>query len=87
MKFKVGQRVKCIAEHDGNIDIIGKTGKIICHIDENLYGIEFDKEIEHGHNCRDIDVDTMKEVYGKDGHCWNIRAKKLRPYNKNKRVE
>jgi hypothetical protein len=87
MEFKIGQRVICTESHDDNFDIINRTGKIIAHISKTLYGVEFDKEIEQGHDCGEIDIDTDTIVRGKYGYCWNIRERKLKLYNKNKRVE
>lgn len=65
MKFNVGDRVKCISEHDNNVLIINKIGKVL-YSNELSSCIEFDDFID-GHADRG----------GKDGHVWNIRNTKL----------
>lgn len=69
-KFKVGDRVKCIAAHDGNKAIVGQKGTVRGVAD--LFGIvsvEFDNDV-HGH--------TLQSPYRcEDGHGWNIHASKL----------
>lgn len=69
-KFKVGDRVRCIAEHDGNAAIVGQKGTV--RYIGNTFGIisvEFDNDV-HGH--------ALQAPYRcKCGHGWNINACKL----------
>ena len=64
MKFKVGDRVRAIAEEDGNTDIVGQVGTVR-EINPDFYGVEFDNDIG---GC---------SFHGKFGHCWNIPGSKL----------
>ena len=51
MKFKVGDRVRAIREHDMNKRIVGKTGRVVSERDEdNEVGVAFDDYI-NGHCC------------------------------------
>lgn len=66
MKFKVGDRVTCIKDFDGNSSITGESGKVIKSKEgffNSLYCIEFDNDIK-GHSGNDI------ERLGENGHCW-----------------
>ena len=69
-KFKVGDRVKCIAKHDGNGAIVGQKGTIrYVGTTFNIISVEFDNDV-HGH--------SLQEPYRcKYGHGWNINADKL----------
>lgn len=69
-KFKVGDRVKCIKEYDDNKDIVGKVGTIR-EISLPSYIVEFDNEIEKGHNGFGV---------GKKGYCWNFNINKAPQY-------
>ena len=71
MKFKVGDRVRAIAEYDGNTEIIGQVGTVR-EIDADFYGVEFDNDIG---GC---------SFHGKFGHCWNIPESKLEKVSANK---
>lgn len=72
MNYKVGDRVKCICDVDDNEDIVGKKGKIvnIQDLEYYEYGVEFDEEIEHGHDAGDK---------GKKGHCWFMGDDDIEP--------
>lgn len=71
-KFKVGDRVVAIENHD-NADIKGKSGKVVCA--GNNIGIEFDKLIKTtsgttiGHTCGGN---------AKHRHGWYVPAHKLK---------
>lgn len=69
-KFKVGDRVKCIAEYDGNEAIVGQKGTVrYVGTTLNIISVEFDNDV-HGH--------ALQEPYRcKCGHGWNIDADKL----------
>lgn len=78
MKFKVGDRVRAVKNHDGR-DIIGKIGTVKT-VDDNLsypFGIEFDKNIG-GHAC---------SGKGKNGHCWWCPESVLEPVCNNGEIE
>lgn len=69
-KFKVGDRVKCIAEHDGNGAIVGQKGTVRYVGDFGIISVEFDNDV-HGH--------TLQAPYHcEQGHGWNIDAYKLK---------
>ena len=57
--FKVGDRVKCIADYDGKRSAINKCGKVV-HITEFRVGVMFDEPIQ-GHSCGG---------HTKDGYGW-----------------
>lgn len=71
-KFKVGDRVRCIAEHDGNTHIIGQEGTVRAYY--TAFGecaIEFDNDV-HGH--------SLNSSYRcEHGHGWAIPPEKLVP--------
>lgn len=76
-KFKVGDRVRCIVEVDGNKYVKGKVGTIKTTIggDPMSYGVEFDDQIRGGHRCacrRDAGSCT-------DGHGWWCLGRDLEP--------
>lgn len=50
-KFKVGDRVKCIAEHDGNEAIVGQKGTVRYAGDFGIISVEFDNDV-HGHTLQ-----------------------------------
>lgn len=66
MKFKVGDRVKCVKCYDGNIEAVGKVGTII-DISPCRYLVEFDVNVG-GHSGNEC---------GKSGHCWWLRDEHL----------
>lgn len=68
-KFKVGDRVKCIAEHDGNEAIVGQKGTIRYVGDFGIISVEFDNDV-HGHALQ-------APYHCEQGHGWNIDAYKL----------
>lgn len=70
--FKVGDRVRCIAEHDGNIHIIGQEGTVRAYYPAfGECAIEFDNDV-HGH--------SLNFSYRcKHGHGWSIPPEKLVP--------
>lgn len=59
MKFRYGQRVKCIAEADNNKTVIGLTGTVlntgVSVVDEQdeWIGVAFDRPIMNGHGLID----------------------------------
>ena len=61
-KFKVGDRVKTIAQSCGNKKVFGEIGTIRI-MDDDCYLVEFDNDID-GH-----DGNTAR-YHGKDKHCW-----------------
>lgn len=68
-KFKVGDRVKCRAKHDGNEAIVGQEGTVRYVGYYNIISVEFDNDV-HGH--------ALQAPYRcKHGHGWNIDADKL----------
>ncbi len=68
-KFKVGDRVKCMAKHDGNEAIVGQEGTVRYVGYFNIISVEFDNDV-HGH--------ALQAPYRcKYGHGWNIDADKL----------
>lgn len=67
-KFKIGDRVKCIREHDDNNNIVNKEGTVVGNDDyESRVAVEFDKNI-YGHDC------AKRAKYN---HGWNIPSSKL----------
>jgi hypothetical protein len=71
-KFKVGDRVRCIAEHDGNTHIIGQEGIVrACYPAFGEFAIEFDNDV-HGHS---LNFSYRCE----HGHGWAIPPEKLVP--------
>lgn len=69
-KFKIGDRVKCIAKHDGNGVIVGQKGTVR-HVDTvfNIISVEFDNDVR-GHALQ-------APYHCEQGHGWNIDADKL----------
>ena len=67
MKFKVGDRVKCINDGGCGKNLSGKYGTIKVKHDDSPYGVEFDKYI-CGHTC---------DGYAKNGHGWNCEESML----------
>lgn len=68
-KFKVGDRVKCMAKHDGNEAIVGQEGTVRYVGCYNIISVEFDNDV-HGHALH-------APYHCKYGHGWNIDADKL----------
>lgn len=69
-KFKVGDRVKCIAKHDGNQHIVGQEGTVRRVGDVfGIISVEFDNDV-HGH-------DLQYPYHCAKGHGWNISSEKL----------
>lgn len=69
-KFKAGDRVKCIAEHDGNSHIVGQEGTVRWVGDiPGIISVEFDNDV-HGH-------DLQYPYRCAAGHGWNISSEKL----------
>lgn len=69
-KFKIGDRVKCIAEHDGNEAIVGQTGTVRYTLSTSgEVAIEFDNNVD-GHAL----TATLK---CEKGHGWYVAAEKL----------
>lgn len=70
-KFKVGDRVKCIAKHDGNTYIIGQVGTVLSYSDVfNAYGVVFDNDVNG------IAISSVNNVC-EEGHGWFIPPEKL----------
>lgn len=66
MKFKVGDRVRAIREHDMNERIVGKTGRVVSERDEdNEVGVAFDDYI-NGHCCDGSVIDGYGWYVGVD---------------------
>lgn len=53
MKFKVGDRVKCINDGVWGKNLLGKYGTIKVKYDDSLYAVEFDEYI-YGHGCNGL---------------------------------
>lgn len=69
-KFKVGDRVKCIAEHDGNRHIVGQEGTVRRVGDIlGIASVEFDNYV-CGH-------DLQSGCHCKYGYGWNVAPEKL----------
>lgn len=69
-KFKIGDRVKCIAAHDGNSHIVGQEGTVrgVGGV-LGIIPVEFDNDV-HGH--------ALQYPYRcANGHGWNISSEKL----------
>jgi len=51
--FKVGDIVKCVKEHDSNLNIVGKTGKIVYinTSDETIICVEFYNDVNDTYHC------------------------------------
>jgi len=71
-RFREGNRVICMAQHDGNYDIINKVGTIKQHERMNGILVEFDSKIKNGHDG------NMVNKHYKGGHCWYINQSKLK---------
>lgn len=74
LKFEdavVGMRVKANRQYDGNQEIIGETGTIICK-NKVTFTVEFDKPLGGCHSARG---------YGKANRCWNYREVSFRCSN------
>lgn len=67
--FKVGDRVKCIAAHDGNRYIVGQEGTVrdVC----GIVSVEFDNDV-HGHALE-------FPYFCARGHGWHVPPEKLVP--------
>lgn len=61
MKFKIGDRVKCIDDGVWSKNLSGKYGTIKVKHNDSLYAVEFDEYI-YGHGCNGL---------AKYGHGWN----------------
>lgn len=70
-EFKIGDRVKCIAAHDGNSHIVGQEGTVrSVAATLNTVAVEFDNYV-HGHALR------PSSSHCEPGHGWHITADKL----------
>ena len=76
-KFKVGDRVRCVAAVSDNKDVKGKLGtiKVMIGVDPVHYGVEFDRRIKDGHRCY-----TGGGLCA-DGHGWWCLGCNLEPAN------
>ena len=72
--FKTGDRVTAIDSWCDNKKIIGIPGTILgVHGDKTTYCVQFDVHMDgHGGGNR---------FEGRDGHCWNIPQRLLKPLN------
>lgn len=69
-KFKVGDRVRCIAAHDGNSRIVGQKGTVRSVEDSlDIVAVEFDNYVD-GH-----DLESFCRC--KYGYGWNVAPEKL----------
>lgn len=69
--FQEGDRVIGTDSFDGNDDIVGMTGTIRLVEGNDMYSVEYDEEIEGGHDCNGL----MEHGYG-----WHTHASSLAPY-------
>ena len=69
--FKEGDRVIGVDSFDGNEDIVGTPGIIRYVEGDNMYSVDYDDEIEGGHDCGGCT---------RDGHGWHTHARSLAPY-------
>lgn len=76
-KFKVGDRVRCIAAHDGNSRIVGQKGTVRSVGDSlDIVAVEFDNYVD-GHELQSF-------CRCKYGYGWNVAAHKLELISKPK---
>lgn len=75
LKFKVGDRVRAIKDHDGNDHIVNQEGTVIISGTHDV-GVEFDKAVD-GHTCGGR---------GKDFHCWWCTDDVLEPVAANEKI-
>ena len=76
-KFKVGDRVQCIAAHDGNTKIVGQKGTVRSVGDSlDIVAVEFDNYVD-GHELQSF-------CRCKYGYGWNVAAHKLELISKPK---
>lgn len=76
MKFKVGDKVRCLEEVDDNTNVIGEVGKIV--VIEGVYiGVEFNKDIG-GHA---LFISALGTNRVKPGHGWWCGENSLRKFN------
>lgn len=75
-KFKVGDRVRCVAVVSDNKDVKGKLGtiKAMIGVDSVHYGVEFDLRIRRGHRCY-----TGGKCHCADSRGWWCRGSSLEP--------
>ena len=69
--FQEGDRVIGIDAFDGNNDSVGMPGTIRLVEGDVLYAVEYDEEIELGHDCSGLT---------EPGCGWHTHAKALAPY-------
>lgn len=70
--FKVGDRVICTSEYDGNKEIVGMTGTVCGPLNETWCGVEYDAPLTAGHYCRG----NCDAPYG-----WETAYECLKAYN------
>ena len=51
-KFKIGDRVICVSEYDGNQEIVGMTGTVCGPMRPDWCGVVYDSALTRGHDCR-----------------------------------
>lgn len=49
--FEIGDRVRCVDGYQKNDAIIDEVGTVICRIDRNTVGVQFDVKFARGHDC------------------------------------
>lgn len=69
--FQEGDRVIGTDSYDGNDDIVGMTGTIRLVEGNGIYSVEYDDEIEGGHDCG-INIPS--------GYGWHTHVRALAPY-------
>lgn len=50
-EFKIGDRVRCLEDDEGNAAIIDEVGTVIHQLEPGVVGVEFDVEFPDGHDC------------------------------------
>lgn len=63
MKFKVGDRVRCIKGFDG-VNLAGKTGTVVELCGDDRVGVDFDDAFFMGHEC----AGTARNGHGRYGY-------------------
>lgn len=76
MNFKIGDRVRCLEETDGNLNVKGATG-VVKIVMDGLVGVDFQKDVE-GHRLMDWDNEVAHAV---DSEGWWCYPKSLRKIN------
>ena len=51
-QFKIGDRVICVSEYDGNAEIVGMLGTVCGPLNTAWCGVKYDYPLSRGHDCR-----------------------------------